>query len=68
MVVYKFRLLKLGQKILNSFKENAELEKIEKEKRTYKDQMWSKVNKWLVDIDKKSPNSTNEEKQTLAST
>lgn len=34
--------------------------RVEKEKKQYKDQMWSKVNNWLHDFDKKTSNIINE--------
>ena len=53
LLVTKFRLFKIGKVILRTLKDNAVEEKIEREKKQYKDQMWNKVNKWLVDLDSK---------------
>ena len=49
----KFRALKLCRKSIEALGDHAQSSKIEREKETYKTEMWSKVNGWLTQLDKK---------------
>ncbi len=44
--------MKIGKHIIKTLRDNALESKIEREKKAFKDQMWSKVNGWLTNYDK----------------
>jgi hypothetical protein len=46
--------MKIGRPIIRALHSNSKESRVEKEKKAYKDQMWSKVNTWLHDLDKKT--------------
>lgn len=45
--------MRVGKPILRALYSNAAEARVEREKKAYKDKMWSKVNSWLTDFDHK---------------
>jgi hypothetical protein len=52
-IIREHRLFTLGKKILQKWREVKEDEIKEREREKFKNRMWSKVNTWLDEIDKK---------------
>ena len=52
-IVNCFRYRFYGRQLLGALRQNCDESKIEKEKMKFKAAMWSKVNNWLDEIDKK---------------
>lgn len=46
--------MRIGKQIIQAMKEFGKEVRVEKDKKAYKDKMWTKVNSWLTDFDKKS--------------
>lgn len=51
IVIDRFRLTKLGPKVMDAWKREVHWQKQEKEKDKFRSEMWSKVNGWLSEID-----------------
>lgn len=52
-VVRKFRLIKMGRKILGTLQDHAEAEKVNRDKDVYKNKIFDKVQMWLKEYDEK---------------
>ena len=52
-VVRKFRLIKMGRKILGALRDCAEEEKVSRDKDVYKNKIFDKVQMWLKEYDDK---------------
>jgi len=51
--------MRLGRSILRSLQQHSGESKVEKEKAKYKDELWSKVNGWLQEYDRKEEEEGN---------
>ena len=52
-IVKKFRLIKLGRKILHAIRDHATEEKVNRDKDVYKEKIFNKVQMWLKEYDQK---------------
>jgi hypothetical protein len=52
-VVRKFRLIKMGRKIVAALRDHAEDEKVNRDKDVYKNKIFDKVQMWLKEYDEK---------------
>ena len=52
-IVDNFRLRRFGRMLLDAMQQEADENKVEKEKDHFKQAMWSKVNSWLTEIDRR---------------
>ena len=52
-IVRKFRLIKLGRKILHAIRDHAADEKVNRDKDVYKEKIFNKVQMWLKEYDQK---------------
>jgi hypothetical protein len=53
LVIERFRRSIVGPQVINSWKKYVQLNRNEKEKQRFKNDIWSKVNGWLTELDEK---------------
>ena len=58
-IVQKFRLIKLGRKILFAIRDHATEEKVNRDKDVYKEKIFNKVQMWLKEYDQKDEENIN---------
>lgn len=61
-IVRKFRLIKLGNKVLDSLFEFKNENRVEREKDVYKNAIKAKVAGWLTDYKESNTNNSTDEK------